>query len=211
MKKIIVLMIKLTARLSLVIYPYSFEQNLDLLLRKVYTFRMSFLFKGFGNSLILGKFSLLKGARHIIIGNNVSIGKHVTLTAFDSRSISDQTFSPEIKIGDGTVIGDFSHITCINNITIGNNVLMGKNILITDNSHGIFNLYNLQISPMKRVVNSKGPIIISDNVWIGEKSSILPGVTIGKGSIVGANSVVTKNVPEYCIVAGIPAVIKNRL
>lgn len=57
---------------------------------------------------------------------------------------------------------------------------------------------------------SKGPVIIEDNVWIGDKATILANVTIGKGAVVAANSVVTKDVPAYSVVAGIPAkVIKT--
>ena len=54
-------------------------------------------------------------------------------------------------------------------------------------------------------------VTIKDNVWIGEKSSVLAGVTIGKGAIIAANSVVTKDVPDYCLVAGCPAIIIKRI
>lgn len=55
------------------------------------------------------------------------------------------------------------------------------------------------------VLISKGPVVIEDNVWIGEHACIMPGTTIGKGSIVGANAVVTKDVPPYSLVGGVPA------
>ena len=58
---------------------------------------------------------------------------------------------------------------------------------------------------------SKGPVIIQDNVWIGEKATILPGVTIGEGAIIGANSVVTKDVPAKSLVVGCPAKIVKTL
>lgn len=87
-------------------------------------------------------------------------------------------------------------------ISIGKNVLTGKKILITDNSHG---KYADDVPPSKRKLFSKGHVIIEDNVWIGEKVSILPGVRIGKSAIIAANAVVTKDVEPYSIVAGIPA------
>ena len=59
--------------------------------------------------------------------------------------------------------------------------------------------------PFERKIISKGPVIIGDNVWIGDKVTILSGVRIGNGVVVAANSVVTKDVPEYCVVAGNPA------
>lgn len=68
----------------------------------------------------------------------------------------------------------------------------------------------LDIQPNLRPLVSKGPIIIEENVWIGEMVCILGGVHIGKGSIIGAGSVVTKNIPPYSLACGIPAkVVKN--
>lgn len=63
--------------------------------------------------------------------------------------------------------------------------------------------------PQKRPITSKGPVIIGDNVWIGDKATILPGVTIGDGAVIAANAVVTENVPEFSVVAGIPAKVIN--
>lgn len=58
---------------------------------------------------------------------------------------------------------------------------------------------------------SKGPVIIGQNVWVGDKATILPGVTIGDGAVIGANSVVTKDVPPYSIVGGNPAKVLKQL
>jgi acetyltransferase-like isoleucine patch superfamily enzyme len=65
--------------------------------------------------------------------------------------------------------------------------------------------------PFRRPLVSKGPVLIGDCVWIGDKATILPGVTIGKGSVIGANAVVTKDVPDYCMAAGNPAVVLKKL
>jgi acetyltransferase-like isoleucine patch superfamily enzyme len=65
--------------------------------------------------------------------------------------------------------------------------------------------------PIERPIVSNGPVIIENNVWIGEMACIMPNVRIGEGAIVAANSVVTKNVPPFSIVAGIPAKIVNQL
>lgn len=174
-----------------------------------YTGRYMNSFKSFGRgSVIVPAFRNLKGAQYISIGSGSYIGTLVTLTAWDT--FQDQRFNPEISIGNNSCIGDFSHVTGINKIQIGNNVLMGKNILITDNSHGQNILSQISIAPNKRPLFSKGPVIIEDNLWIGEKTSILPNVTIGYGAIIAANSVVTKDVPPYTIVGGNPArIIKN--
>jgi acetyltransferase-like isoleucine patch superfamily enzyme len=166
-------------------------------------------FQFFGQNSTVGfPVNFIKGSQYISIGSNVSIGHSVTLTAWDTYL--NQTFTPHIVIGNGCSIGNNAHITAVNNILIGDNVLTGKYILITDNSHGESNIELLDIPPAKRPLASKGQVIIEDNVWIGEKASILPNVTIGRGAIIAANSVVTKDVPPYCVVAGNPArIIKN--
>lgn len=161
-----------------------------------------------GKNLTIGSFfNLFRGGKHITIGDNVSIGRGVRLTAWSTYNSCEglQKFTPKIIIGNNCSIGDSGHITAIDMIQFGNNVLLGPKVLITDNTHGVFNEKYIDVAPNRRPLNSKGPVIIEDNVWIGEKASIMPGVRIGYGSIVAANSVVTKDVPKRSIVAGIPA------
>lgn len=143
------------------------------------------------------------GEKYITIGKGTDFGKQMVLTAWDQYD--DDTFSPEIHIGERCHFGDYVHITAINHITIGNDVLTGRWVTITDNSHGATNLDTLHTAPIDRHLVSKGPVVIGDKVWIGDKATILPGVTIGEGSIIAANAVVTKDVPAYTIVAGNPA------
>lgn len=83
--------------------------------------------------------------------------------------------------------------------------------LITDNSHGGFDREQLKLRPNIRPLVSKGEVIIDDNVWIGEKASILPGVHIGEGAIIGAGAVVTKDVPPFSVVVGNPARIVKQM
>jgi acetyltransferase-like isoleucine patch superfamily enzyme len=83
-------------------------------------------------------------------------------------------------------------------------------VTITDNSHGSSDEIYQGVPPVKRKLYTKGPVEIGNNVWIGDKATILPGVTIGDNCIVAANAVVTKSIPENSIVAGNPAkVIKT--
>jgi acetyltransferase-like isoleucine patch superfamily enzyme len=190
------------------IYSYSVSRLFLSVRIKIYTGWIYKEFKSFGKKSRIKLDIHLIGAKYISVGDGVTIGRRVTLTAWDSYH--NQTFTPQITIGDGSSIGDESHITAINEIHIGNHVLSGKKILITDNSHGASEFELLETAPNKRPLYSKGVVVIEDNVWIGEKSSIMPGVCIGKGSIIAANSVVTKDVPPYCVVAGVPAkIIKN--
>jgi acetyltransferase-like isoleucine patch superfamily enzyme len=106
-----------------------------------------------------------------------------------------------VLIGNNVGISS-SCLWCTNSITIGNNVKIGANSVIIDNdAHSLD--YNIRRDPSLDVANSK-PIIIEDDVLIGTGSIILKGVTIGARSIIGAGSVVTKNIPSNCIAAGNP-------
>lgn len=153
-------------------------------------------------------FRRLIGPEYICIGSS-KIGKEAILTAYDRASGYD--FSPEIIIGDNCNIGEFCHITSINSIIIGNGVLTGRWVTITDNSHGQTIYDDLMLPPLKRKPFSKGKVIIGNNVWIGDKATILPGVTIGDGAIIGAGSVVTKDVPSMSVVGGNPAKLLKRI
>lgn len=150
----------------------------------------------------------LHDAHCISIGDNGYICHHVILTAW--TRYQNQVFEPDIIIGQNAHIGEYTHITAINKIQIGDNFLTGRWVTITDNSHGNVSLESLHEAPINRALCSKGSVLIGNNVWIGDKATILPGVTIGDGAVIAANSVVTKNVPAYSVVAGNPArVIKQ--
>lgn len=145
---------------------------------------------------------------HIFWGDNVKIGQRCIIECWRCYPAgSNFIMDPELYIGNNSAIGDESHISCARKMIIGNNVLMGRKIFITDNNHGGSDRGNLDIPPSLRQLYSNGPVIIEDNVWIGEKVSILSNLHIGKGAIVAANAVVTKDVPPYAIVGGCPAKI----
>lgn len=120
---------------------------------------------------------------------------------------------PYLRIGHHCSFGSFNHITCANKVVIGDYCLTGKWVTITDNSHGETDYESLLLPPSHRKITTKGPVIIGKNVWIGDKATILPGVTVGDGAVIAANAVVSKDVPPYCVVGGNPArVIKmNRV
>ena len=83
--------------------------------------------------------------------------------------------------------------------------MTGKWVTISDNNHGTTDFDTLHEAPAIRKLYTKGPVIIGNNVWIGDKATILGGVTIGDGAVIAANSVVTKDVPAYSVVGGNPA------
>lgn len=113
--------------------------------------------------------------------------------------------------GKGISIGDFSGIgmNCYirGPLTIGDNVMMGPDVVILTSSH---NFERTDI-PVRLQGDSQEPVSIGNDVWIGQRVIILPGVTIGDGVIIGAGAVVTKDIPPYTIIGGVPAkIIKDR-
>ena len=119
----------------------------------------------------------------------------------------------KITIGDYCYVGEQTRIWSAMSINIGNRVLLAHNVNIFDNlthpinskeRHEQFKAIITSGHP-KKINLSESPIVISDDVWIGCLSIVLPGITIGEGAIIGAGSVVTKDVPSWTIVAGNPA------
>lgn len=125
----------------------------------------------------------------------------------------------KIEIGNNTTIRSFSEISSAVSIFIGNCVIVSNHVTIRDNnSHPIdpeirkeMCLKGFYGDDWSNSKADKAPIRILDNVWIGERSVILKGVTIGEGSVVACDSVVTHDVPEYVIVAGNPARIVKEI
>lgn len=183
-----------------------FYQFGDIFTNNLITYRKKNGFASFGKGAIIKRDVFLHGNQRMTIGNNTHIGKHCVLETWNKPEIS-LSEGGRIRIGDNCSIGEYSHITSINNITIGNGLLTGRFVLITDNSHGKISGEEIDIAPLERTVVSKGEVIIGDNVWLGDKCSIMPGVHIGNGVIVATNAVVTHDVPDNCVVAGIPAKI----
>ncbi len=160
------------------------------------------------NTVIYPRLKLI-GGKYITIGNNVHIYKYTTLSAYSK--FGEQKFTPSLTIKENCSLGGWNHISVTGKMIIGEGVVTGKWVTITDNSHGEFIKEQLDIQPMKRPVINKGNVTIGNNVWIGDKATILPGVTIGNGVIIGANSVVTKDIPPYCIAVGNPIKIIKQL
>lgn len=162
-----------------------------------------------GKKVRIGKYYSILNPQFMEIGENFRVRTRLRLDAFDEYH--GQKFSPKIEIGENANWNDDVHIACINEIKIGKNSLFASRIYIADHSHGEITKEELPIRPELRPLFSKGAVIIGDNVWIGEGVSILPNVKIGNNCVVGANSVVTKDFPDNCVIAGIPAKIIKQL
>jgi lipopolysaccharide O-acetyltransferase len=117
-----------------------------------------------------------------------------------------------LTIGRNLCVNHAVHIAVMMRVTIGDDVLMASGVYISDHSHGAYQgkgQSSPNIPPNLRTIECK-PVVIGDNCWLGENVCVLPGVTIGRGVIVGAGAIVVNDIPEYCIVAGIPAKIIKR-
>lgn len=163
-------------------------------------------FNHFGKNSTILKIEALLNSHNIKIGNNTNIEKGALLRCYPSSNNIGK-----IYIGNNVNIGLNSNISSCNKVVIKDNVLIGRNVMINDNSHGsTSNITDIIDAPIYRPIVSKGPIIIGENVWIGENVAILGGVRVGHNSIIGANSVVTKDIPSFCIAGGVPARIIKR-
>lgn len=154
------------------------------------------------------KTSLVVGAQNIDVGSNCVIGTNVLLAAYPSENNLNEIL---IEIGNGSDIGDNSHISAVSRIYIGEGVLTGRRVMINNTSHGFISREQMNMPPKLRPLISTGEIVIEKNVWIGEMAIILGNVHIGEGAIIAAGAVVTKDVPAFSVVAGVPAKVIKAL
>lgn len=119
-------------------------------------------------------------------GHNVDIGRRAHL-------------SSKIRLGDNSGIGDYCYIQ--DPVEIGKNVMIAPNVALIAANHN----YERVDVPMNQQGEHEKRIVIEDDVWIGYRAIVLEGVSVGRGAIIGAGAVVTKNVAPYTIVGGIPA------
>lgn len=143
--------------------------------------------------------------RYIEIGEDTLIGPGVSLSAGMVPGQECIT-SPVVKIGDRCLIGKGSGIVGHFSIIIGNDVWTGHHVYITDQNHGYVDVGR----PISQQSQPERSVVIGDETWLGFGSVVLPGVTIGKHVVVGANSVVTHDLPDYCVAVGAPARVVRR-
>ncbi|MBD2201300.1 acyltransferase [Calothrix sp. FACHB-1219] len=163
------------------------------------------LFKSVGKYSIIKRPLLISNPHFISIGNKVFIRNGVRLEVV----IHNQQKNPELSIDDNTNIEQNVHIVCHSKIKIGANVSITGNCCIVDVTHPYEDV-NDRRKIGYRILNEDSFVEIGDGSFIGYGSTILPNVKIGKYVVVGANSVVIHDIPDYSVVAGMPAkVIKQ--
>jgi acetyltransferase-like isoleucine patch superfamily enzyme len=151
-------------------------------------------------------FLYFKGMRKFLIRKLSKVGNHV-----DIRPMVTIVGTQNVEIGNNVTLRPFTSIYADNDqdckVIIGDDVLMGPNIYMTVSNHNFMDR-DLKIAEQGHTFKS---IRICDGAWIGYGVIILPGVTIGCHSVVAAGAVVTKDVPDYCVAAGVPAKVIRKL
>jgi acetyltransferase-like isoleucine patch superfamily enzyme len=161
----------------------------------------SFLLLGFGGGGF-GSFSYTGINLELLKKSKLKLSGRSMIGYGSSISLSEDA---QLEIGHNTYIGGRAMIKCSNLISIGNECAISWNVTLLDSD-----LHSLTTDELS--LNSPGPIIIKDHVWIGCNVTILKNVTIGRGSVIGAGSVVTRSVPDRCLAVGNPArVIKENI
>ena len=178
----------------------SFKRQVNIIFYNIFAVKLpiSHINKNiFGKTIKIRIFKKIRGffAKNILeyMGENVNIEKGAKI-------------NKTIKIGDNSSIG----IDCVLqlDVIIGKDVMMGPETLIYTQNH---ETKRTDIHMIEQGMTETNPVIIEDDVWIGRRVIILPGVRVGRGSILGAGTIVAKNIPPYSVVVGNPGrVIKNR-
>ncbi len=156
-------------------------------------------FQRVGTGSFVSPFIQAVGLDCISIGNRSRISRNTRLMAL--KAYGAQTFTPQITIGDNVSIGFGCTLSCVNRLEIGQDVTIGDNVYLADSHHG----YTDPALGILQQPLLPGSISIGQGAWVGYGAFIAGDVSIGEHSVVGANSVVTRPVAPYTVVAGVPA------
>lgn len=154
-------------------------------------------FGSFGNKSYIYNPFVIDAPQKIAIGENVKILDHARIAIY-----ANETTDIVVQIDDGCYIGYNFSLLAKEKVHIEEKVLIASNVLITSENHGMDP--ECEMHYMDQRLEGK-EVRIGAGTWIGEKVCILPGVNIGQRCIIGAGSIVTRNIPDYCIAAGNPA------
>lgn len=162
-------------------------------------YKLSFARIGNGSKLVR---AMVDGYKRISIGSNVYINAHGWLACVPLTGEKNCFLS----IGDATYIGRFCHFYATKGITIGNKVLIADKVYLADNLHGYADINKPVID---QPIRQTKEVVIGDGAWLGENVCVI-GASVGKQSVIGANSVVTQDIPDFCVAVGSPAKIIKR-
>lgn len=140
----------------------------------------------------------LSGERRIAIGDDVFIGADSWLQVIDPTT----TGHPAIRIGHGTSIAGHCVLSAVRSLTIGRRVLIARAVYVADHAHAF---RDVSRAILDQELETVAPVEICDGAWLGQNVVICPGVRVGRGAVVGANAVVTRDVPDFSVAVGAPA------
>lgn len=167
--------------------------------------RFVFLRRPFGLAALGRDSAILRprtlwGRDHINVGDDCVVLPHSLIQAVVNYEGSH--FNPTIRIGNGVYIGRYAYLVASEEIAIEDGCVLSEHVYITDGNHG----YDPHSGPiMQQPFETKGPVHIGPNCFLGYRVAVMPNVTLGEWCIVGANSVVTRSFPAYSMIAGAPA------
>lgn len=162
-------------------------------------------FKKFGRGSYIGSRASIKGGKFINIGKNVRIGNFCRMQCY--KEFAGEKLNPGIIIRDGCYIGNSFTVLSAAIVELERDVLIASNVTICSENHSINPESDV---PYKNQPLTFAPIKVGEGTWIGQNVVLMPGVRIGKKCVIAASAVVTKDVDDYYMVAGIPAkVIKK--
>ena len=154
-----------------------------------------------------GRAPRLLGLSHMHIGPDFNAGDALWLEAV--LAYKAQQFEPRLTIGSHARLSDSVHIACLQRITIGAHLLCGSHALISDHLHGRYDessgASDPAVPPSERSLHSPAPVLIGENVWLGDGVAVLAGAEIGDGCVIGANAVVNSPIPSRTVAVGAPA------
>lgn len=160
------------------------------------------IFRNFGGNSYVNKPLRINHPENISIGHSVRVGIQTWLAAAPLTGNKNC----ELVFKDGVMIGDYNHIYATGKIVIENDVLTANFVYISDNLHSFEDIGKpITKQPIKQL----RPVVIGEGSWLGEHVCVI-GASVGKHSVIGANSVVTHDVPDYCVAVGSPARIIKR-
>ncbi len=168
----------------------------------VYTTLHHFSFGAIGKSVYIFSPMQIDGAKNIFIDNGVHIGYKTWLAALPQTGAEECS----LVIGEDCSLGNFNHIYATHSICFEKKVLTADKVYISDNVH---DYHDIKLAIKEQPIVQKRDVRIGEGAWLGENVCVI-GASVGKHSVVGANSVVTKDIPDYCVAVGIPAKIIKR-
>lgn len=170
---------------------------------KIWTLLIKDAFASFGQRSVLALPIRLAGVEGISIGSGVFVGPGSWL-----QTLPHEPGSARLVLGDNTSIAGSAVISAVEDVRLGRSVLLAKNVYISDHIHAYLrDDMAIRDQGLARIE----PVRVDDGAWLGQGVVVLPGVTIGARSVIGANSVVTSDIPERCIAVGAPAKVVRTL